>query len=119
MTDIPKMQLSAFAVTLVYGTGPVVLRTLVAPSEQLAIAMAMDAYTRDHGAPQERITGVVAIPLPLEWLRAAARAVETGEPGGQVVSLVPQIPHPEAEEAAKKLDDARRGIWHPPLSDGK
>ena len=90
MSDQPKPQ--AFAVALVFGSGPIHLNAIVAPDAVAAGAIA--GVNAGRQFPGSQLTGSAAIPLSAEWLRQALRMVEGGRPGGEIVSLVSDNPRP-------------------------
>jgi len=92
-----KQPLVAYSVALsygtgAYGTGALIVNTIVAPSPEAAVAMMTDMLYRQR-IPTDTLTCVAVVPMTLEWLRWATRAVESGDPnGGRVLSLVQPPP---------------------------
>jgi hypothetical protein len=93
-------KLAAYAVTLVFGAGPIFVNTLVAHSPEEATARLLHQVMREK-VPAEDLTGIAAMPLDAEWLRFALRSIETGKAEGQVLSIVQPSAEPDLRDTSE------------------
>ena len=97
MTEPPKVR--AWAVTLVFGNGPISHQTIYAPTAHEATAMCATIALRSGDIPAEYpLSGVACLELTLEWLRQTVMTLETGKTSGIVLSLVDREPLPPITE---------------------
>lgn len=89
MADQPKML--AWAVSLKFEGGPLIVNAVVAPSSEAAVAIvAVQAVQQLH--IEHPLAGVSFVPITTEWLDFAVRSAkgQSAAGGAQVLSLVPK-----------------------------
>lgn len=109
MTEPQKLK--AFTVTLAFDDGMMATMTLVAPNVEMATAM-MGAQAGKTATGN--LVNMACAEIPVEWLRFALRAVESGKGGGDVVSLVSDNLRPAPEPSPDNGPHTWRPIGVPP-----
>lgn len=108
-----QTKFGAWAVCLVFANGgPLIVNTIIAPSPEGAAAKIVEGVMREL-KPEQELTGLATVPISVEWLRMALRAIESGEkPPGQALALVPKD-NAAQEEAAREAQRETHRWWRP------
>lgn len=108
-----QTKMAAYAVSLNFAGGPLILNMTLAESPEAAVAT-VTAQAIQQLQIKEPLQGVAIVPIPADWLDFAVRAVKGKLPEGgnaQVLQLVP--PPPTAEIRANSAVDAWRSRQWP------
>lgn len=111
MPDQPRML--AWAVSLQFEGGPMIVNAVVAPSSEAAVAIvAVQAVQQLH--IEQKLTDISFVPITTEWLEFAVKATKGQPPegGAQVLSLVPKPEEPEPEKP-QSVVEKYLGLWNP------
>jgi hypothetical protein len=100
--------LHAYVVVLSFELpGPLHVNSILAPDAASASALAMLMLMRN--APTDApLLGCLCVEQPVEQLRHLLRAVETGKPQGEVVSLVPKLREEDAPTHDQRVAEILR-----------